>query len=150
MRPQLLRSRLWTAALSVVLGGFVLLGLAGMALRSSMVSAIVSFLLAGAALFGLSRVLQMGVLIAPSGLAVRELTRTTLIPWNRVRSVTCEKSSRRGIHVPVLQLLPGPGGARGQDRLELHVLASYKAEVAQQRTDAIAAARPAAARKRRK
>jgi hypothetical protein len=150
VKPRLLRSRLWTGMLATVLGGFVLLGLAGMALRSSTASAVVSFVLAGAALFGFSRVLQMGVLIAPSGVAVRELTRTTLIPWTRVRSVTCEKTDRRGIHAPVLRLTPGPGGAQGKDRLELTVLASYRAEVAQQRTDAIAAARPAAPRKRRK
>jgi hypothetical protein len=93
------------------------------------------------AALALARTLSLGVRITPSGLVIRELTRTTPVPWETVRSVACEKSQGRG-YVPVLRLA-------AQERVEVTVLAAYRQGVAQRRSDVLAQAL-AAARKRRR
>ena len=117
--------------------GFLLLGLIGLSLRTSVVGIVISSVACLAALAALSRVLSTGVRVTPSGLVVRELTRTTLIPWTQVRRVTSEPTGRRGIHAPVLTLAQG--------RRELTVLASYRPEVSERRAAVLERARVAAA-----
>lgn len=133
--------------------GFVLLGLVGLGLRTSPVEILVSLVVTGAALVGFARVSTMGVRATPTGLIIRDLTRTTLVPWTRVRSISCRRTDRRGVFAPVLHLATPPvkGGRRGTGQaedVEVTVLASYREAVAQRRTDLIVAARPGPARTR--
>lgn len=136
-----LRAWPWTIALATVLAGFVLLGLLGIDRHSSIVSLLISVVVTLLAALALSRSLSTGVRITPSGLIIRELTRTTPVPWEKVRSVACEKSQGRG-YVPVLRLA-------SSERLEVTVLAAYRADVAQRRTDVLAQAFAASRRRRR-
>jgi Bacterial PH domain len=135
--------------------GFVLLGLVGLGLRTSSVELLVSVLVTGAALAGLARVLSMGVRATPTGLIVRDLTRTTLVPWTRVRGVTCERTDRRNVFAPVLHLAPEravKGGRRGtgqREDVQITVLGSYREAVARRRTDEIEAARTGAVQRTR-
>ena len=146
---RLWRSWPWTIALATVLAGFVLLGLFSLAFRPSVGERLVYLAVTGAAVAGLSRALTMGVRTTPTGLAIRELTRTTLIPWTRVRGVTSRPTDRRRVHAPVLLLAPeravkgGPRGRRADEQLVITVLGSYSAVVAQRRADELAKARPA-------
>jgi hypothetical protein len=141
VRTAVLRAWPWTVALAVVLTGFVLLGLLGLGLHTSLVSILVSLAVTLVAAIALSRALSLGVRVTPSGLIIRELTRTTPVPWETVRGVSCEKSEGRG-YVPVLRLASTP-------RLEITVLAAYSPEVAQRRTDALARAYAASRTRRR-
>ena len=136
------RSWPWTLALAGIMAGFLLLGLIGLSVRSSVLEVVISSVACVAALVAFSRVLSMGVRVTPSGLVVRDLTRTTLIPWTQVRRVTSEPTGRRSIHAPVLTLAQG--------RSELTVLASYRAEVSQRRAAALESARVAATPSRRR
>ena len=138
---KVLRAWPWTIALCVVLGGFVLLGLVGLGRHTSAVTLVVSIVVTLVAALALSRALSLGVRLTASGLIIRELTRTTAVPWDTVRSVACEKSEGRG-YAPVLRL--GTGA-----RVEVTVLAAYRADVAQRRADVLAEAY-AATRKRRR
>jgi hypothetical protein len=131
-----LRSWPWTLALAGIVTGFLLLGLIGLSLRTSVAEVVISSVACLAALAALSRVLSMGVRVTASGLVVRELTRTTLVAWTQVRRVTSEPTGRRSIHAPVLTLAQG--------RTELTILASYRAEVSQHRAAALERARVAA------
>jgi len=150
LSTRMLRSWPWCLALAGVLAGFVLLGLIGVALRTSapelLVSAVVTVLSAAS----LVRALTTGVRLTPSGLIIRELTRSTPIPWSQVRAVDCAKSAGRG-YVPMLTLTgpppgkprPGTGtgpGKNGQQQLEVTVLAAYREPVARRRADQLAAA----------
>jgi hypothetical protein len=130
-----LRAWPWTIALAAILAAFVLIGLVGVGLHTSAGAVVVTLLAAVA----LARTLALGVRVTPSGLIIRELTRTTPVPWETVRSVACEKSQGRG-YVPVLRL--------GKERVEVTVLAAYRQDVAQRRADVLAQAF-AASRKRR-
>ena len=149
------RSWPWTIALAAVLSGFVLLGLIGLGLRTSMLEILVSLVVLGAAVVALLRVLSMGVRATPTGLIIRDLTRTTPVLWTQVRRVTCERTDRRGVHVPVLHLAPQRAaksvrrGTGSQESLEVTVLGSYQRAVAQRRTDQIEAARKAATQRTR-
>jgi hypothetical protein len=150
------RSWPWTIALAAVLAGFALLGVVGLGLRTSAVEIVVSLVVTAAAVAGLLRVLSMGVRATPTGLIIRDLTRTTRVPWTSVRRITCEPGGRRGVHVPVLRLGAPPavkGGRRGTGTgtgkdIEITVLGSYQRAVAQRRADQIEAARVGVARTR--
>jgi len=135
-----LRAWPWTIALAAVLAAFVLIGLLGIDRHSSVGSLLISVVVTLLAAAALARTLSLGVRITPSGLIIRELTRTTPVPWESVRSVVCEKSQGRG-YVPVLRLA-------AKQRVEVTVLAAYRQEVAQRRAEALAQAF-AASRKRR-
>ena len=149
------RSWPWTIALAAVLAGFVFLGLIGLGLRTSWGEILISLLVTGAAVAGLLRVLATGVRATPSGLIIRDLTRTTRVLWTQVRRVSCAPTDRRGVHAPVLHLSAPPnvkGSRRGtgaQKDIEITVLASYKPDVAQRRADQIEAARVAAKQRSR-
>lgn len=130
-----MRSWPWTIALAGIVTGFVLIGLVGLSLRSSGVETAVSLVVILGALLALYRVLTSGVHVLPTGLIVRELTRSTAIPWPRIRSITTAATSRKGVYAPVLTV--------GNHKLELTVLAAYSQAVAQRRTDALLAARRA-------
>jgi hypothetical protein len=156
MRRQILRSWPWTIALAGVLTCFVLLGMVGLSLRASTGGRIFSFVLIVGGLAALYRVLTSGVHVLPSGLIVRELTRSTPVPWARIRSITTAPTSRKGVYAPVLRVALAPeraaaalrGGTRskpgrGTDQLELTILAAYSEEVANRRTEALLAARRA-------
>ena len=154
----MLRSWPWSLALAAVLAGFVLLGLIGVALRTSgpelLISAAVTVLSAAA----LVRALTTGVRLTSSGLIIRELTRSTPIPWSQVRAVDCAKSAGRG-YVPVLTLTGPPPGqprlgtgtaaGRSKEQLEVTVLAAYREPVARRRADQLAAAFAATRTRRR-
>lgn len=157
------RSWPWTIALAGVLAGFVLLGLVGLGLRTSLAELVISAVVTLAALAALLRVLSMGVRATPTGLIIRDLTRTRPVLWTQIRKVTCEPTDRRGVHAPVLHLTSrrstdrkagggkaadGKGTATATD-IEVTVLASYQRAVAQRRTDLIEAARVAATRRTR-
>jgi hypothetical protein len=133
VKRQILRSWPWTLALAGVLIGFLLLGMVGLSLRTSTGGRIISFVVIVGALIALYRVLTSGVHVLPSGLIVRELTRSTPVPWPRIRSITTAPTARKGVYAPVLQV--------GSDRLELTILASYSQDVAKRRTEALLAAR---------
>ena len=134
-----LRAWPWTVALAAILAAFVLIGLVGVGLHTSAGAVVVSGVVTLLAAVALARTLSLGVRVTSSGLIIRELTRTTPVPWETVRSVTCEKSQGRG-YVPVLRL--------GKERVEVTVLAAYRQDVAQRRADVLAQAF-AASRKRR-
>jgi hypothetical protein len=134
-----LRAWPWTIALAAILAAFVLIGLVGVGRHTSAGAVVVSAVVTLLAALALSRSLSLGVRVTPSGLIIRELTRTTPVPWETVESVTCEKSHGRG-YVPVLRL--------GKERLEVTVLAAYRQDVAQRRADVLAQAF-AQSRKRR-
>jgi hypothetical protein len=136
---RVLRAWPWTIALAAILAAFVLLGLFGVGRHTSAGSLVVSGVVTLLAALALSRTLSLGVRVTPSGLIIRELTRTTPVPWETVKSVTCEKSLGRG-YVPVLRL--------GKERVEVTVLAAYRQDVAQRRADVLAQAF-AASRQRR-
>ncbi|HEX6873836.1 MAG TPA: hypothetical protein VF163_22265 [Micromonosporaceae bacterium] len=147
------RSWPWTAALAAVLGGFVLLGMIGLSLRTSGLESLISMVITFAAVVALVRVLSSGVRATPSGLIIRELTRTVHVPWQRVRSVTCQPTERKRVYAPTLILMPervAKGGRRGRaadETLQLRILGSYREEVAKRRADEIAeCARTARAR----
>ena len=142
----MLRSWPWTIALAGVLIGFVLIGAAGLGARTSGLEVLLSFAVSAAAAAGVVRVLNMGVKVTPSGLIIRDLTRTALVPWDRVRGVTAEQTGRR-VYAPVLHLAQAGAGRRGRapgERLEITVLGSYRVAIAQGRADKIAGARKAA------
>ena len=126
------RSWPWTIALAAVLVGFVLLGMIGLGLRTSSAEILVSMLVTAAAVAGLVRVLSMGVRATPTGLIIRDLTRTTLVPWTRVRGISCRKTDRRGVFAPVLHLAAeraDKGVRRGtgqREDVEISVLGSYR------------------------
>jgi hypothetical protein len=145
VKRQILRSWPWTLALGGVLTGFLLLGMLGLSLRTSTAGRILSFLLIVGALLALYRVLTSGVHVLPSGLIVRELTRSIPVPWPRIRSITTAATARKGVYAPVLLVAPQKGGRQkgGTERLELTILAAYSQAVAQRRTDALLAARRA-------
>jgi len=136
-----LRAWPWTIALATVLAGFVLLGLIGIGRHSSVVSLLISGVVTLLAALAFSRAISLGVRVTSSGLIIRDLTRTTPVPWETVRGVSCEKSQGRG-YVPVLRL-------GSNERVEVTVLAAYRQDVAQRRADALSAAH-AASRKRRR
>jgi hypothetical protein len=151
------RSWPWTLALAAFLGAFVLLGLVGLGLRTSGAEVIVSLLVTAGAFAGMLRVLAMGVRATPSGVIIRDLTRTTMVAWADVRKVAMVAGARRGVHVPVLKMSAarsvkgGPRNARAGSRedIEITVLGSYRAEVAQRRADELEAARVQATRRTR-
>lgn len=124
---KIMRSWPWTLALAGILVGFLLLGMFGLSVRTSTVGKLLSFAVIVGALLALYRVLTSGVHVLPSGLIVRELTRSTPVPWPRIRSITTAPTGRRGIYAPVLTV--------GSDKLELIVLAAYSEEVAARRTE---------------
>ena len=130
----------WTIALAAILAVFVLIGLLGVGRHSSVGALLLSAVVTLLAAVALARTLALGVRVTPSGLIIRELTRTTPVRWETVRSVSCEKSQGRG-YVPVLL-------RQGKERVEVTVLAAYRRDVAQRRTDVLAQAF-AASRKRR-
>lgn len=142
MRHPVLRSWPWTLALAVILAGFVLLGVVGLLARTSGVEVAVSLIVTGVAAVGLSRVLGMGVVVTPSGLIIRELTRTTLVEWTSIRTVESGPTERRRVFAPALRLgtRVSATGRELPERLELTVLASYSPQVAQHRADQLAAA----------
>jgi Bacterial PH domain len=105
------RSWPWTIALAAVLAGFALLGVIGLGLRTSPGEIAISLVITGAAVVGLLRVLSMGVRATPSGMIIRDLTRTRRVLWDQVRRVTCEPTDRRGVYVPVLHLSGQRAGA---------------------------------------
>ncbi len=151
MNTRVLRSWPWTAALAAPLSGLVLLSLVALSLRTGPIALVV----AAAAVAALARVLSTGVQITPSGLVIRELTRTTRVPWTRVRGVTSRPTERSRVHAPVLLLAPAgavKGARRGRasdEALQVRILASYRQEVAQRRADELAKARAAATNRAR-
>jgi hypothetical protein len=136
-----LRAWPWTIALATVLAGFVLLGLIGIGRHSSVVSLLISAVVTLLAALAFSRAISLGVRVTSSGLIIRDLTRTTPVPWETVRGVSCEKSQGRG-YVPVLRL-------GSNERVEVTVLAAYRQDVAQRRADALSAAHEASRKRRR-
>jgi hypothetical protein len=84
----------------------------------------------------------MGVVITPSGLIIRELTRTTLVSWTSIKKIESGPTDRRRIFAPVLRLgaKVDAVGRPLPERLELTVLAAYSERVARQRADVLAAA----------
>jgi hypothetical protein len=132
---RVLRSWPWTIALALVVMVFISLGMFGISLRTSALEAGVSLVLVLAGLLALYRVLTSGVHVMPSGVIVRELTRSTPVPWARVRSITTEPTGRKGVYAPVLVTQNG--------RLELTVLAAYSQAVAERRAEELRAARRA-------
>ncbi len=150
------RSWPWTIALAAVLAAFVLLGLVGLGLRTSGVEFAISTLVTLAAFVGLMRTVSMGVKATPTGLVIRDLTRTTMVPWVDVRKVTAAQTDRRSVHAPVLELSGAQAGRatrRGdgavRNDIELTVLGSYRPAVAQRRADELEAARREATRRPR-
>ena len=150
MKRRVIRSWPWTIALAAVLGGLLVVGLFRLSTAGGVGDLVFGGLLVAGALYALYRVLTSGVHILPSGLIIRELTRSTPIPWSQVRAVDCAKSAGRG-YVPVLTLTgpppgkprPGTGtgpGKNGQQQLEVTVLAAYREPVARRRADQLAAA----------
>jgi hypothetical protein len=146
MGPRVVRSWPWTLALAAPMTGFVALGLFAMAVRTDPLSRLLVFVGTAAAGAALARTLSTGVQLSPSGLVIRELTRTSRVPWARVRAVTSRPTARKGVHAPVLHLIPEravKGGRRGraaEQDLELTVLASYRESVARARADRLAQA----------
>src|SRR5258705_6825762 len=103
----------WTIALAAVLAGFAFLGLVGLDLRTSAVEVVVSLVVVLAAIVGMLRVLVTGVRATPTGLIIRDLTRTIRVPWTQVRRVACERMDRRGVHAPVLKVVSQRAGVKG-------------------------------------
>jgi hypothetical protein len=135
VRHPILRSWPWTIALAAAVLAFVLLGMLGLSVHGSAVESGLSLVLVLAGLFVLYRVLTSGVHVLASGLIVRELTRSTPVPWARVRQITAGPTGRRGVYAPVLVT---PSG-----RLELTILAAYSREVAERRAAALRSMRRA-------
>jgi len=146
-RRRVWRSWPWTIALATVLGGLALLGLAGLGLNASTLGSLISLLVTVGAGAGLLRVLATGVRATPTGLIIRELTRTTRVPWTQVRGVDSRPTERPRVFAPVLLLAPEravKGGRRGraaEQILQVRVLGSYREAVAQRRADELAEAR---------
>jgi hypothetical protein len=132
---RVLRSWPWTIALALVVMVFIALGMFGISLRTSVLEAGISLVLVLAGLLALYRVLTSGVHVLPSGVIVRELTRSTPVPWARVRSITTGPTGRKGVFAPVLVTQNG--------KLELTILAAYSQAVAERRAEELRAARRA-------
>jgi hypothetical protein len=144
-RHRVLRSWPWTIALAAVAGAVLLVGLLGFSARSSLLGLLLSLITIAAALLALFRVLTSGVYVLPTGLIIRELTRSTPVPWARIKSITTATTGRRGAHAPVLVVMPAPGTPKSAPpRIEVTILASYHESVAKRRADELAAARAAA------
>jgi hypothetical protein len=137
-----------------VLTGFLLIGLVGATLRSSTLGVLIGLLMVAASLFAVYRVLTAGVHVLPSGLLIRELTRTTPVPWARIRAIETGPTGRRGVYAPILVVMlePASGSRKGgtRERMEVTVLASYHEAVAKRRTAELIAARAAAASRTRR
>ena len=157
----MIRSWPWTIALATVLTGLLLVGLLRLSTASSALDVVFGVVLVGGALFALFRVLTSGVHILPSGLIIRELTRSTRLPWDRIRAITSGPSDRSRVYVPVLTVTPGAvdprwSGRRGWRRtsqgsgtdIAVDILGSYSAPVAQRRAEELAAAKKALSRRR--
>ena len=132
-RHPVLRSWPWTIALAAAITLIVLLGVVGAQLATSIVESVFALVVVAAGLLALYRVLTSGVHVLPSGLIVRELTRSTPVPWVRIRKITVGPTGRKGVYAPVLVV--------GGDKLELTVLASYREDVAKRRADELSRAR---------
>lgn len=153
-QQRVLRSWPWTIALAAVAGVVLLIGMIAFSNRSSWFGFVLSLVTVGAALTALFRVLTSGVYVLPSGIIIRELTRSTPVPWPRVRSITTEPTAaRRRAQAPVLTVLPVPGPGQTQQnaknaevRVEVTILASYQERVAKRRTQELIDARAAATR----
>jgi hypothetical protein len=127
--------------------------------------------LVAGALYALFRVLTSGVHILPSGLIIRELTRSTRLPWDRhprdqlgavrpvprVRSGAHGDAGRGGSAVgqppgvpPLLarRVLARRSSKGSGTDIAVDILGSYSAPVAQRRADELAAARKALSRRR--
>ena len=142
---RVLRSWPWTIALAAVAGAVLLVGLVAFSARSSLLGLLFSLVTIGVSLLALYRVLTSGVYVLPSGLIIRELTRSTPVPWPRIRSITTAPSGRRGVHAPVLLVVPAPGASKAApNRIEVTILASYRESVAKSRAEQLTAARAAA------
>jgi len=142
---RVLRSWPWTGALAAVVCAVLLVGLIAFSARSSLVGMLLSLVTIGISLLALFRVLTSGVYVLPTGLIIRELTRSTPVPWARIRSITTAPSGRRGVHAPVLMVVPAPGTPKSApSRIEVTLLASYHESVAKRRADELTAARAAA------
>src|ERR1700730_1896928 len=97
----------------------------------------------------------MGWKGTPTGLVIRDLTRTTMVPWTDVRKVTVAQTDRRGVHAPVLRMSgarAAGGGRRGagtgeRQDIEVTVLGSYRPVIAQRRADELELARKDATRR---
>jgi hypothetical protein len=144
---RVLRSWPWTLALAGGVCAVLLVGMLAFSARSSLIGLLFSLVTVGFALLALFRVLTSGVYVLPTGLIIRELTRSTPVPWPRIRSITTAPTGRRGVHAPVLVVAPAPGTSKSApSRIEVTILASYHESVAKRRADELAAARAAAAR----
>ena len=155
---RVLRSWPWTIALAAVGGAVLLVGLLAFSARSSLFGLLLSLITIGAALFALFRVLTSGVYVLPTGLIIRELTRSTPVPWARIKSITTAPTGRRGAHAPVLMVQSAPGTPKsgrgggvtskqsGPPQIEVTILASYHESVAKRRADDLAGARAAVAK----
>jgi hypothetical protein len=161
VKRRVIRSWPWTIALATVLGGLLVVGLFRLSTAGGTGDLVFGALLVGGSLYALFRVLTSGVHILPSGLIIRELTRSTRLPWDRIRSITSGPSDRSRVYVPVLTVTPGAVDPRWASRrglrrsspgsgtdIAIDILGSYSAPVAQRRADELAAARKALSRRR--
>jgi len=167
VKRRVIRSWPWTIALAAVLGGLLVVGLFRLSTAGGVGDLVFGGLLVAGALYALYRVLTSGVHILPSGLIIRELTRSTRLPWERIRAISSGPSDRSRVYVPVLTVTPGAVDARWASRrgfrtsssngrsskgagteIAVDILGSYSAPVAQRRADELAAARKALSRRR--
>lgn len=140
----------WSVSLGVILCALAAVSVVRATLAGGTGERVLELLFAAAATVGGVRALRLGVVATPSELVIRELTRTTAIPWSRVAGVTWGPLARRGAHAPMLRLGPEKAvkGARrrrgAQTTLPLQGLASYREAVARRRAEQIDSARAAA------
>jgi len=140
----------WNVGLGVVVCALAAVALARAALVTESLERVLDVVFAAAATFAGVRALRLGVFATPTEIVIRELTRTTRIPWTRVAGVTWQPLARRGAHAPVLRLNPEravKGGRRGraaETTLTLQGIASYGGAKARARAGEIGQARAAA------
>ena len=166
MKRRVIRSWPWTIALAAVLAGLLVVGMFRLSTAGGVGDLVFGGVLVAGALYALFRVLTSGVHILPSGLIIRELTRSTRLPWDRIRAISSGPSDRSRVYVPVLTVTPGAVDQRWASRrgfrraspgrsskgsgtdIAVDILGSYSAPVAQRRADELAAARKALSRRR--
>jgi hypothetical protein len=140
----------WNVGLGAVVCALAAVALVRAVLVSESVERVLDLAFAVAATVAGVRALRLGVIATPTEVVIRELTRTTRIPWTRVAGVTWRPLARRGAHAPVLRLAPERavrGGRRGraaETALTLQGIASYGEATARIRAEQIDNARAAA------
>ena len=137
----------WNVGLGVVVCALAAVALVRAALVTESVERVLDLVFAVAATVAGVRALRLGVVATPTEIVIRELTRTTRIPWARVAGVTWQPLARRNAFAPVLRLIPEravKGGRRGraaETTLTLQGIAGYGEARARARAEEIGQAR---------